>query len=96
MPQVPVPDAKQVSAFRKYFMEYVVIALGAAVVWLFIAFLKLNDYVRTDLLQRQIRNEAALDAATRSTESFLNYQRFIVPIRREDREAQGYTRDSVK
>lgn len=78
---LPIPDVKTVSGFKKYFTEYVIIALAGAVVWLFVAFINLNNYVRTDLLQRQIRNEAALEAATRTTESFLNYQRFVIPVR---------------
>lgn len=81
----PMPDEKKASALRRYLVEYVIMALAGAVIWLFVAFIKLNDYVRTDLLQRQIKNEAVLETSARITESFLNYQRFVLPIRPADR-----------
>lgn len=78
---LPLPDLKQVSNLRRNLAEYVILALAGAVVWLFVAFMNLNNYVRTDLLQRQLRNEKALESASRATNSFLDYQRFRTPIR---------------
>lgn len=77
----PLPDVKQVSNFRKYMTEYIILALSGALITLFMMFINLNSYIRTDLLQQQIKNTNALEQSTETTKDFLNFQRFQKPIR---------------
>ena len=58
-------DEKRASGLRKYFWEYVVLALTAAVIFLFYALSNLNNYIRTDLMQMKIKSEFAIDNNTR-------------------------------
>ena len=77
----PIPDVKTVSGFRKYMVEYIIMALAAALITLFYMFINLNTYIRTDLLQQQIRATGVMEKSNETTRDFLNFQRFQRPIR---------------
>lgn len=58
-------DEKKASGLRKYFWEYVVIFLAAAVVFLFYALADLNNYIRSDLMKMNIKSEFSIENNTR-------------------------------
>jgi ATP-dependent protease HslVU (ClpYQ) peptidase subunit len=64
------------SKFRKYFIEYCIIALAGATVTLFWMFNDLNKYIRQTQTEQLIRVNDALNRSTNVTDQFLNYQRY--------------------
>lgn len=75
-----IPQAKTAAGVQKYLSGYVIIAQSAAIVFLTVGYLNLQGKVY-DLFDRVLKCENTMKEATRTTESFLNYQRFVTPIR---------------
>lgn len=63
------------SSVRKYLAEYVLLALVAAVVYLFLSQKSLNDFIRTDGLQQRLELMRAIDQNSNTINSFLDYQK---------------------
>lgn len=56
-----VPNEKQVSSFRKFFLEYTVIALMLAVVTLFGLYYNLNRFITQNLMENNSRMERVIE-----------------------------------
>lgn len=60
---------------RKYLYEYVLIALVACVVYLFLVVNSLNEYNRDISTKREVELIRTVDANTNALNAFLNYQK---------------------
>ena len=60
------------SSLRKYFVEYVVIALVGCTVYLFLAFNNLNQFIRTQLITDK---EKLIEVVQKNTEALNNSNR---------------------
>jgi len=60
---------------RKYFYEYVLMALCGCIVYLFLSFNSLNAFIRTELMQQRTDVIKAVEQNTNVINDFLNYQR---------------------
>lgn len=56
-----IPNEKQVSVFRKFFLEYTVIVLMIAVVTLFGLYYNLNKFITQNLMENNARMERIIE-----------------------------------
>ena len=63
---------KTAGAFRKYFIEYVVLALTIAVITLFGLYKNLNDFVTNQLMERIQKNTNVIEQNNYIIQSFKN------------------------
>lgn len=61
-------------SLRKYLYEYVLLALVACVVYLFLNVNSLNAYIRDISSKRETEMIRTIDANTNAVNAFLNYQ----------------------
>lgn len=76
-----LPDEKQVAAIDRRFKTYAIIALTVAVVWEATMIIQLHNKMNAIVLETLIKNEKVVERGERAIEGFLNYQRFMRPIR---------------
>jgi hypothetical protein len=81
---VPVPDERQVSAFKRYLAEYIIMGLTAAVVAQFFMIRDLNRDIINLLMKQGTESNNVNIEARKAISDFLNYQRFGWPIRRPE------------
>ena len=65
-----LPNEKQISYVRKYFVEYTVVMLVVAVVYLFCKYNALQQFVTNELLSHTVKMEQIIE---RNTDA-LNFQ----------------------
>jgi len=65
MSEFPIPDESKLSGIRKYLQEFVIVTLAAAVVYLFIMYHNMNQFIRDDLFKNSVRMEIIIDKNTR-------------------------------
>lgn len=65
MNELPIPDESKLSGIRKYLQEFVIVTLVAAVVYLFIMYHNMNQFIRDDLFKNSVRMEIIIDKNTR-------------------------------
>lgn len=59
-----IPNEKQASSIRKYFIEYTVLFLVACVITLFALYYNLNQFVTKTLLDDKINTERIIERNT--------------------------------
>lgn len=67
-----VPNEKQASSLRKYFVEYVVLGLCIAVVTLFGMYYNLNRFITTTILEDKARESAIIEKNTEALQMFFS------------------------
>lgn len=60
---------EKLSAMRKYFIEYTVVVLVSAVVFLFTLYVKMNDYVNRELQEQNTKLIIAIERNTAALNS---------------------------
>lgn len=65
MTEIPIPDETKLSGIRKYLQEFVIVTLVAAVIYLFIMYHNMNQFIRDDLFKNSVRMEIIIDKNTR-------------------------------
>jgi hypothetical protein len=73
----PIEPAK----FRKYFTEYIIFALIAAIVYLYFSLARMNRFLREDQLLDKIRMEKVIDRNTNVMENISGMpNKKVIPI----------------
>ena len=65
-----IPDVNP-GSIRKYLYEWVLIALGACVVYLFLAFNSLNAFIRDELIKQRIELVKTIEFNSNTINNFL-------------------------
>lgn len=60
---------------RKYLYEYALLALVACVVYLFLSFNRLNEFIRNELVQQRTELIKTVERNGATIDKFLEYQR---------------------
>ena len=60
-----LPNENQLTIFRKYFYESVMFALTTAVIYLFIAYNSLNQYIRDEFIKSVVEQKMSIQENTK-------------------------------
>lgn len=62
---LPVPNEKNLTLFKKYFYEIALFGLTGCVVYLFMAYRDLNNYIRDEFIKHTVETRVSITENTR-------------------------------